>query len=121
LRTYSSPILGLKLTHPHGSVYGGAIPYSRRALREEIADILEKEGIQTKDALIRHVKREMDLAKRQLVKHMRARRAVIAHNDRINDQLQALEEEREEEIHIEKRWRREKEKRERRKREARKL
>jgi hypothetical protein len=120
-RKYPSAIPGLLLTHPHGSVYGGAIPYSRRALREEIADIMEKEGIQTKDALIRHVRREMESARRQLVRNMKARRAVRAHNDRVDEQLQALEEDREEEINTEKRWRRERDNRERRRRDARKF
>jgi hypothetical protein len=116
-RIYPSTIPGIHLTHPHGSLYGGRIPYSRKVLREEIADIMDREGIQTRDGLVRRVKKDIDGAKRDLVKTMKARKAALDHNERIRAQLRQLEEDREDQVMFERRWRKEKEERERRKRE----
>jgi hypothetical protein len=119
-RTHPSWIQPIALTHPHGSIYGGPIPYSRRALRTEVADIMDTEDISTKGALIRRVRGDMEAARRELVRRMKARRDVLEANERVKERIRTLLEEREEEVRTEKRWRKEREARERRKRDARK-
>lgn len=117
-RTFPSLLPPVALTHPHGSLYGGPIPYSRRALRAEVADILDTEGIETVGALKRRVKKDIENNKRELVKRMKARKEVLDHNERIHAKLRELDLEREEQIRTEKRWRKEKEHREKKERDA---
>jgi hypothetical protein len=119
-RRHPSWIPPIALTHPHGSVYGGSIPYSRRALRTEVADIMDAEGILTKGALTRRVRRDMEAARRELVRRMKARRDVLEANNRVKERIRVLEDEREEALSTVKKWRKRREARERGKREGRK-
>jgi hypothetical protein len=93
-RVFASPIPGIRLTHPGGYLEGGPGP-SPEEQRKWARDFLEKEHVQSEEALgmvvQQHMQQNMTLAKER----MRARYHALQQNARIEKEIKTLMDQRE--------------------------
>jgi hypothetical protein len=112
LRAYPSSLdAPVRLTQPHGSIYGGPCPVSPTELRAYAQDVAEVNGRESKRELEAWVRGELARRAEELEARMRERKRYVESNGRIRDKVHELEEEREMEIKVAERWRTERRRR----------
>jgi gas vesicle protein len=108
LRTHPSPLPGIQLTHPHGSLHGGPGPSP-----QEIADFATRFISEHHITNEKELQKKVDEAVKQRMAELRDRMAkreeAVQANERVRKEIKNLELDREAEKRVEESVRREKE------------
>ncbi|KAF2199529.1 hypothetical protein GQ43DRAFT_376069, partial [Delitschia confertaspora ATCC 74209] len=108
LRTHPSPIPGLFLTHPHGSYTGG--PRSSASAANAFAErFISENNLTTADDLERKVAETMKEKIEEVKERFMAREEALEKNEAVRKDIKNLEVQRQAEVRVEERIRRDKE------------
>jgi hypothetical protein len=110
LRTHRSPVPGVSLTHPSGSLYGGPQPHSAAELHAYAQEVISSHGIVRRSDLRELIDTKIAEARTDLEDRLQERRAAKERNDVLKNEVRQLMVEREMEVRVAERWRSEKEK-----------
>jgi hypothetical protein len=100
LRTYPSPITGVLLTHPHGSVAGGPGP-SPEEVSAFAKAFIEEHGITNEKDLAKKVDEVVKMKMGELRERAAKREEAVQANERVRKEIKNLELQREAEKRVE--------------------
>ncbi|KAF2101300.1 hypothetical protein NA57DRAFT_53274 [Rhizodiscina lignyota] len=101
LRIYRSSVPGIRLTHPGGDLEGGEGPGSLAQERAGFArELIDDNRIRNAPQFWRVVEQEKGEALKELEEKMRARQDAIRQNEKLENQLDALKEQRDLEVRV---------------------